>query len=390
MGRRKRRTFTDEFKAEAVAQVLDRGLSVPQVATDLDLTETALRSWVKRAEASRTRVATGGLTDAERDELLRLRKEVKRLREDREILKSGHVLREGEAVKFAFIVEHAVLYGVARLCLLLGVSRSGFYAWVEREPSARAREDGRLLVLIRSIFNRSRGTYGAPRVHAELVEMGEAVSQKRVARLMAEDGLEGRSPRRRGRSTTKARPGVEGENVLDRQFEVDAPNRVWVADTTYLTTEDGPAFLVAILDLFSRRVVGWTVGAKLDTELAREALRRALALRQPSAGLLFHSDRGGEFTSTAFTADLERANARRSLSRPGECHDNAPAESFFGTLKDELDINHGRIFASPEDARSVIGEYIERFYNRQRRHSNNQYLSPVDFEAEARQLAQAA
>lgn len=294
-------------------------------------------------------------------------------------------------MKFGLIVQQAPKYGVARLCELLGVSRSGFYAWKGREPSARAQEDRRLVVLIRSIFKRSRGTYGAPRVHAELVADGERISSKRVARLMAEEGLEGRSPRRRGRSTTKARPGVKGENLLDRQFEAEAPNRVWVTDTTYLTTEDGPAFLVAILDLFSRRVVGLTVGAKLDTELARDALRSALALRQPSPGLLFHSDRGGEFTSNAFTADLERVGAQRSLSRTGECHDNAPAESFFGTLKDELDINHGHhVFASPEDARATIGEYIERFYNRQRRHSTNEYMSPVDYEANARQLAVAA
>lgn len=293
-------------------------------------------------------------------------------------------------MKFAFIALHAFQYGVARLCELLGVSRSGFYAWREREPSARAREDGRLLVLIRSIYKRSRGTYGAPRVHAELVAEGEEVGLKRVARLMAEDGLEGRSPRRRGRSTTKARPGVEGKNLLDRQFAPEAPNTAWVADTTYLTTEDGPAFLVAVLDLFSRRVVGWTVGSKLDTDLAREALRAALVLRQPPPGLVFHSDRGGEFTSHAFEADLERVKARRSLSRPGECYDNAPAESFFGTLKDELDTGRSLVFASPEDAETVIGEYIEHFYNRERRHSTNDYLSPVDFEAEARQLAGAA
>ena len=293
-------------------------------------------------------------------------------------------------MKFGFIALHAVTYGVERLCALLGVSRSGFYAWRKREPSERAREDERLLVLIRSIFKRSRETYGAPRVHAELVDMGESVGLKRVARLMAEDGLEGRSPRRRGRSTTKARPDVEGENLLDRQFAPEAPNTAWVADTTYLTTEDGAAFLVAVLDLFSRRVVGWTVGPKLDTELAREALRAALVLRQPPPGLVFHSDRGGEFTSHAFGADLERVGARRSLSRPGECYDNAPAESFFGTLKDELDIGRSLTFASPEHARGVIGEYIEQFYNRQRRHSTNNYFSPVDFEAEARQIASAA
>jgi putative transposase len=294
-------------------------------------------------------------------------------------------------MRFRFISQHLREFGVARLCAVMEVSRSGFYAWRRRSTSARKREDGRLQVLIRGIHKKSRGTYGVPRVHQELRAMGEPISRKRVARLMVEDGLEGRSPRRSGRfSTTKAPLDVVGENVLNRQFAVASPNRVWVADTTYLSTSDGPAFLVAILDLFSRRVVGWAAGAHLDTELARRALARALALRQPTEGLLFHSDRGGEFVSHAFQADLDRVAARRSLSRPGECYDNAPAESFFGTLKDELDIEHGRQFASPEHVEDVMADYIDIFYNRERRHSTNNYLSPIDFEMKSRQLALAA
>ena len=293
-------------------------------------------------------------------------------------------------MKFAFMASQARLHGVALMCKVLGVSRSGFYAWLSRKQSKRAREDGRLRLLIRAIFRASRCTYGAPRVHAELTAQGERISRKRVARLMAEEGLMGRSPRRKKVSTTRARAGVTGDNHLARNFTPPAPNRAWVADTTYLFTEGGPAFLVAILDLFSRRVVGWAVEPELNTGLARKALKRALVLRSAGPGLLVHSDRGGEFTSHAFVADLEAAEARQSLSRPGECHDNAPMESFFGTLKDELDIGHGRLFASAEEARTVIGEYIENFYNRQRRHSTNGYLSPVDREAEARQIARAA
>lgn len=289
-------------------------------------------------------------------------------------------------MKFAFIAAQAGLHCVELMCKVLGVSRSGFYAWLGRRPSKRDRDDGRLRLLIRAIFKASRATYGAPRVRAELVAQGERVSRKRVARLMTEEGLVGRSPRRRKVSTTRARPGVEGENLLARNFTPSAPNTAWVVDTTYLFTEDGPAFLVAILDLFSRRVVGWTVESELNTELARKALRRALVLRNVEPGLLVHSDRGGEFTSHAFVADLKAVGARQSLSRPGECYDNAPMESFFGTAKDELDIGHGRVFASTEDARTVIGEYIETFYNRERRHSSNGYLSPVDREAEARQV----
>jgi len=294
-------------------------------------------------------------------------------------------------MRFQFIAEHLRDFCVARLCSALDVSRSGFYAWRDRPTSARDREDGRFRVLIRGIHKRSRSTYGVPRVQEELRGLGLHVSRKRIARLMTEDGLEGRSPRRsRRRSTTKAPPDVVGENVLSRQFHVAEPNRVWIADTTYLDTEDGPAFLVAILDLFSRRVVGWAVGAQLDTQLARRALAKALALRQPLAGLLFHSDRGGEFVSRAFQADLDQVGARRSLSRPGECHDNAPAESFIGTLKDELNIDHGLRLASPEHAEAVLGDYIDVFYNRERRHSTNGYLSPIDFETKSREPAKAA
>ena len=183
---------------------------------------------------------------------------------------------------------------------------------------------------------------GAP-CHAELVVTGEKVELNRVAHLMAEDGLEGCSPRRRSRSTTKARPGVVGKNLLDRQFAPEAPNEAWVTDTTYLTTEDGPAFLVAILDLFSRRVVGRIVGAKQDTELAREALRKALVVvRQPRPASSSTPTAAARSPAIPSARNSNGAGARRSLSRPGECSDNAPAESFFGTLKDELELDQQR------------------------------------------------
>ncbi|MEM7675881.1 MAG: IS3 family transposase [Myxococcota bacterium] len=251
-------------------------------------------------------------------------------------MKSSHLLCEGEAVRFAFIATASEQHEVSVLCRMLGVSRSGFYAWAHRPRSKRQSEDDRLKLLIRAIYRRSRGTYGAPRIHAELVASGERVGRKRVARLMRGEGLEGRSPRRRGVRTTMAPAGLTGTNVLDRAFTVDGPNVAWVADTTYIHTEAGWAFLTAILDLFSRRVVGWAVSAQLSTQLARQALRQAVTLRGARPGLIFHSDRGGEFTSNAFVGDLEQIGAIQSLSRPGECYDNVPMESFFGTLKDEL------------------------------------------------------
>lgn len=293
-------------------------------------------------------------------------------------------------MRFAFIQAHAELHDVSLLCRLLQVSRSGYYDWLGRDTSERERGDGRLKILIRSIHKRSRGLYGAPRVHAELRAQGKRVGRKRVARLMREEGLEGRSPRRRGVRTTKSSPETVGENLLERDFSAEAPNRVWAADTTYLHTNEGWAFLVAILDLFSRRVVGWAVSPELSTDLARAALRKALRLRLVEPGLVFHTDRGGEFTSTRFGDDLKAVAAKQSLSRSGDCYDNAAMESFFGTLKDELDVTQGRTFESAEDAERVIGEYIERYYNRERRHSAIGYAIPVDFEANASQAALAA
>ena len=293
-------------------------------------------------------------------------------------------------MRFAFIREEAGRHEVSLLCRVLEVSRSGFYDWLDREASDREREDGRLKVLIRAIHKRSRGLYGVPRIHAELRTRGVRVGRKRVARLMREEGLEGRSPRRRGIRTTKSSPETKGANLLERNFTAEAPNRVWVADTTYIHTLEGWAFLLAIVDLFSRRVVGWAVSADLTTELARTALRKARRLRQVEPGLVFHTDRGGEFTSTTFRDDLKAMEAKQSLSKPGDCFDNAAMESFFGTLKDELDITQGRTFESPANAECVVGEYIENYYNRERGHSRIGYATPVDFEAEARQATSAA
>ena len=293
-------------------------------------------------------------------------------------------------MKFAFIEGQAQDHDVAMLCRVLGVSRSGFYDWRGRQRSPRAREDNRLKVTIRAIHQRSRATYGAPRIHAELLAQGERISHKRVARLMREEALEGKLPRRRGTRTTRAVPGTVGQNLLNRDFVAPAPNRVWVADTTYLHTAVGWAFLVVVLDLFSRRVVGFAVGDQLNTELAQTALKRAVTLRCVEPGLIVHTDRGGEFTSMAFKADLANIQALQSLSYPGQCYDNAAMESFFGILKDELDITQGRTFESAADAERFIAEYIENFYNQQRRHSTIDYASHVNFEIKARQVAQAA
>jgi putative transposase len=274
---------------------------------------------------------------------------------------------------------HAGEHRVARLCRALSVSKSGYYAWLKRAPSARAGRDGELLTQIREAHARSRRTYGSPRVHAELREQGTRCSRKRVARLMRAAGLNARRPRRVVRTTDSQHDRPVAPNLLGRDFTAEAPDRRWAADITYVPTAEGWLYLAVILDLFSRRVVGHACGATLATSLIVEALTLACGRRRPGAGLLHHSDRGSQYASAEYQSRLSEAGAQASMSRRGDCYDNAAVESFFGTLKTEL--VHGRRYATRAEARSDIFEYVEVFYNQQRRHSALGYLSPAEYEA---------
>jgi putative transposase len=281
-------------------------------------------------------------------------------------------------VKFAFIAVEKASAPVAVLCKVLSVPRSGFYAWERRVPSARSGEDARLRVHIAAIHERSRGTYGSPRVHADLHASGIRVSRKRVARLMRELGLASRR-KRRFKATTDSKHNLPvAENVLDRKFEADAPDVAWATDITYVWTSEGWLYLAAILDLFSRRVVGFAMSDRIDRALVLDALRMAVGRRVPNAGLVHHSDRGSQYASGDYQTALDELGVVCSMSRKGNCWDNAVAESFFATLKTEL--IYLRRFATREEARDAIFEFIERFYNHERRHSTIGYLSPVEFE----------
>jgi transposase InsO family protein len=286
-------------------------------------------------------------------------------------------------VKYAVIAEHRDFYPVRLMCRVLDVAPSGFYAAQAGRPvSAHARRDQALTARVRAAHAASQKRYGAPRVHAELRAQGEAVGRKRVARLMRAARLVGRRPRRRRPATTVAGvgPGI-APNVLDRQVEVTAVpaiNRAWVGDITYLRTRMGWAYLAVLLDVASRRVVGWHVAATLETELALVALRRALATRRPPPGLVHHSDRGVQYASAAYRAAIAEAGAVASMSRPGNCWDNAVAESFFATLDAELRAEAD--WASPAEAAAAVAEYIVGWYNPRRRHSTLGYCSPIEYE----------
>lgn len=269
-------------------------------------------------------------------------------------------------------------HSVRAMCRALGVSPSGYYAWRSRPASAREVEDRRLTVEVRAVHRESRGTYGAPRVHAELRARGVACSKKRVARLMREAGVTGKAPGRRRRTPASAPLAPVAENVLDRAFEPSAPNQAWTADVTQVWTGEGWLYLAVVLDLHSRRVVGWAARPSASRGLVVEALTNALRSRRPAPGLVHHSDQGSQYTSHEYQTLLRRYGLVASMSRRGNCHDNAPTESFFGTLKSEA--VHGRRFETQAEARSALFSYIETFYNTRRRHTSLGFLTPVEHE----------
>jgi transposase InsO family protein len=282
-------------------------------------------------------------------------------------------------MSFELIEAQEAHYPKALMCRALGLSRSGHHAFRHRGPSRRALEQQRLDVLVAAIFSELKGRYGAPRIERELRRRGHRTSRKRVAASMVRQALVARTPRR-WKTTTDSRHGEPiAPNLLERNFSSEAPDRVWVADTTYLPVIAGFVFLVVILDLYSRKVVGWSVGDRLDSELSGEALRRAFARRGPPPGLIFHSDRGSEFAAGSFRRLLVAAGAVQSMSRKGDCWDNAVAESFFSTL--EFEGPFTATWRDIDDAAPELFSFIEAYYNARRLHSRNDYRSPNETEA---------
>lgn len=288
------------------------------------------------------------------------------------------------AASRVFVHAERALYPVRVLCAVLEVSRSEYYAWIDRPESARTAEDAQLAVEIAAAHQRSRATYGSPRVHRELRARGLRVGRKRVERLMRNRGIQARRKKRHRRTTDSKHANPIAPNVLARDFEVKTANAVWVTDVTCIWTDEGWLFLAVMLDLFARRVVGWATSASNDADLALAALGNALRDRNPGPGLVHHSDRGSPYASRDYRRVLARRGIVASMSRKGDCWDNAVAESFLATIKTEL-IEH-TLYATHDAAIASIADYIERFYNPQRRHSHLDYLSPIGFESKARSL----
>jgi putative transposase len=269
------------------------------------------------------------------------------------------------------------MYRVRTMCRLLGVSASGYYAWLKRPRSQRSLSDEELVAQIRIVYERSRRTYGAPRVHAELAAQGTRVSRKRVARLMREAGLEGASRRRHIFTTVRDRQARPAPDLVERNFAAEGRDRLWVADITYIPTWSGFLYLAVVVDAWSRRVVGWSMASHLRTELVLAALNMALGQRRPTE-VIHHSDQGTQYTSIAFGLRCSQAGVRPSMGSVGDCFDNALCESFFATLECEL-LDRQR-FRTQAEAQMAVFDFIEGWYNLHRRHSALGYRSPVEFE----------
>jgi transposase InsO family protein len=282
-------------------------------------------------------------------------------------------------VKFAFVRDHCEEFSVDLMCRVLSVSRSGYYAWSRRAPSSAARRRQELTERIRQVHRESREVYGAPRVHQELLATGVRCGKNTVAKLMREGAIRSKTRGRFIVRTTDSRHGHPiAPNRLNRRFHRSRPNEAWVADITYVPTGEGWLYLAAVLDVYSRKVVGWATSDSLAADLSCQALRMAVQHRSPTGAVLHHSDRGVQYACEAFQELLFRHGMKPSMSRTGNCYDNAVMESFFSTLKRELTHHHS--YPTREAARQSLFEYIEVFYNRRRRHSAVGYLSPADYE----------
>jgi transposase InsO family protein len=291
-------------------------------------------------------------------------------------------------VRFAFIDEEKATWPVDAMCDVLSVSRSGFYAWKTRPTSPRALEDAELVVDIKAAHKAGRGNYGSPRVFRALRKRGKRIGKKRVERLMRQEGIAGKKRKKFCVTTDSRHADPIAPNIVQRHFDAPVPNAVWVTDVTYVWTHEGWLYLAAILDLCSRRVVGWATSANNDTELALDALKRAKGSRMPLLGLVHHSDRGSVYASEAYRDALKALGAVASMSRKGDCWDNAVAESFFATIKGEM--IDDQEFETLAEASVAISDYIDAFYNVSRLHSTIGYVSPIEFELMLKSRREAA
>ncbi|EQA1680819.1 IS3 family transposase [Enterobacter roggenkampii] len=367
--------YPEEFKIEAVKQVVDRGYSVASVATRLDITTHSLYSWIKKYGPDSS--TNKEQSDAQA-ELRRLQKELKRVTDERDIFKKSRgVLRKAVRLRYAFIRDNTCCWPVRLLCRVLDVHPSGFYAWLQQPHSQRHQADLRLTGQIKQFWLESGCVYGYRKIHLDLRDSGQQYGVNRVWRLMKRVGIKAqvgyRSPRAR-----KGEASIVSPNRLQRQFNPDAPDERWVTDITYIRTHEGWLYLAVVVDLFSRKIIGWSMQSRMTKDIVLNALLMAVWRCNPQKQVLVHSDQGSQYTSHEWQSFLKSHGLEGSMSRRGNCHDNAVAESFFQLLKRER--IKKKIYGTREEARSDIFDYIEMFYNSKRRHGSSDQMSPTEYE----------
>ncbi|HGF3997687.1 TPA: IS3 family transposase [Escherichia coli] len=366
--------YPEEFKIEAVKQVVDRGYSVASVATRLDITTHSLYSWIKKYGPDSS--INKEQSDAQA-EIRRLQKALKRVTDERDILKKAGVLRKAVRLRYAFIRDNSCCWPVRLLCRVLDVHPSGFYAWLQQPHSQRHQADLRLTGQIKQFWLESGCVYGYRKIHLDLRDSGQQCGVNRVWRLMKRVGIKAqvgyRSPR-----ACKGEASIVSPNRLQRQFNPDAPDERWVTDITYIRTHEGWLYLAVVVDLFSRKIIGWSMQSRMTKDIVLNALLMAVWRRNPQKQVLVHSDQGSQYTSHEWQSFLKSHGLEGSMSRRGNCHDNVVAESFFQLLKRER--IKKKIYGTREEARSDIFDYIEMFYNSKRRHGSSDQMSPTEYE----------
>ncbi|WP_375377994.1 IS3 family transposase, partial [Klebsiella pneumoniae] len=365
--------YPEEFKIEAVKQVVDRGYSVASVATRLDITTHSLYAWIKKYGPDSS--TNKEQSDAQA-EIRRLQKELKRVTDERDIFKKSRgVLRKAVRLRYAFIRDNTCCWPVRLLCRVLDVHPSGFYAWLQQPHSQRHQADLRLTGQIKQFWLESGCVYGYRKIHLDLRDSGQQCGVNRVWRLMKRVGIKAqvgyRSPRAR-----KGEASIVSPNRLQRQFNPDAPDERWVTDITYIRTHEGWLYLAVVVDLFSRKIIGWSMQSRMTKDIVLNALLMAVWRRNPQKQVLVHSDQGSQYTSHEWQSFLKSHGLEGSMSRRGNCHDNAVAESFFQLLKRER--IKKKLYGTREEARSDIFDYIEMFYNSKRRHGSSDQMSPTE------------
>ncbi|WP_173391449.1 IS3 family transposase [Thalassolituus oleivorans] len=368
--------YNEEFKIAAVKQVTEHGYSIADVAQRLGITTKSLYNWRDRygenAQAYHEKQSS-------HEELRKLKAELKRVTEERDILKGGRrVLCCRVKEKYTFIKSRTDRYSVRTLCRTLEVHPSGFYAWLANPESIRQKVDEYLLGFIKQFWLESGCVYGYRKIHKDLKHAGEHCGKTRVHRLMQQAQIQAERGYNRKTRYDSGELSTVAPNLLNREFDVSKPNTVWVTDITYIRTYEGWLFLAVIIDLFSRQVVGWSMSERINTDLVLNAITMACWRRKPKGEVIVHSDQGCQYTSYDWQSMLKANNLTVSMSRRGNCHDNACAESFFALLKRER--IRRKIYRTREEGKADIFNYIELFYNSTRRHGNNSDLSPRDYE----------